>query len=337
MSADSWDDSPEHLNTSESDQTDRGVEFDAAQSPLSTPPATTTPPEPSTESQPALQSDMFGIATPAPKLFPRRIPNLGHAALFFAIALVLLIVGQALGVFLLQLSHIYPHRSFYSLYLLATNDARVSIPIQALCYGLIALIAIPVFSVLWDEPFSEGVRWNAGQTQKRFVALGLLGLAAGFGVSLFGNYLPMPQNPPITQDMMKSAGGAWMMLVFGLTVAPLLEELAFRGFLLPGLLNSFRWFADRGSISQRAANWLGLPVSILLTSAGFAWMHSPQVSHSWGPLVLIGTVSIILCIVRLAMNSVAAGVIVHAAYNFTLFAGVLYQTGGFRHLDKLTS
>jgi CAAX protease family protein len=37
------------------------------------------------------------------------------------------------------------------------------------------------------------------------------------------------------------------------------------------------------------------------------------------------------------MNSVAAGVIVHAAYNFTLFAGVLYQTGGFRHLDKLTS
>ena len=26
------------------------------------------------------------------------------------------------------------------------------------------------------------------------------------------------------------------------------------------------------------------------------------------------------------MNSVAAGVIVHAAYNFTLFAGVLYQT-----------
>jgi len=40
--------------------------------------------------------------------------------------------------------------------------------------------------------------------------------------------------------------------------------------------------------------------------------------------------------VRLTMNSVAAGVVVHAAYNFTLFAAVLAETGGFRHLEKLT-
>jgi hypothetical protein len=29
-------------------------------------------------------------------------------------------------------------------------------------------------------------------------------------------------------------------------------------------------------------------------------------------------------------------VIVHAAYNFTLFAAVVVETGGFRHLEKLT-
>jgi hypothetical protein len=38
----------------------------------------------------------------------------------------------------------------------------------------------------------------------------------------------------------------------------------------------------------------------------------------------------------LAMNSVAARSVVHAAYNFTLFAGILVETGGFRHLDKLS-
>jgi hypothetical protein len=65
-------------------------------------------------------------------------------------------------------------------------------------------------------------------------------------------------------------------------------------------------------------------------------MHSPQVSHAWGPLLLIGLVSVVLCVVRLAMNSVMASVLVHAAYNFTLFAGVLYQTSGFRHLERLT-
>ncbi|MGC2163189.1 MAG: CPBP family glutamic-type intramembrane protease [Silvibacterium sp.] len=333
MSADTWDDSPDPLNTPEPDLTERGAEPDTTPAPWLAPPVTAL----QTEPPPVLRPDMFGIPTPAPKLFPHRIPNLGNAALFFALVLVLLVVGQVLGVFLLQLSHLLPHRSFYSLYLLVNTDARVSIPVQALCYGLIVLVAIPVFTVLWDEPFGEGVRWNAGQAQRRLIVLAILGLVAGFGITFFGNYLPMPKNPPITQDMMKSATGAWMMLVFGLTVAPILEELAFRGFLLPGLLNSFRWFADRGIISQKAARWVGIPISILLTSAGFAFMHSPQVSHSWGPLVLIGAVSIVLCIVRLAMDSVAASVIVHAAYNFTLFAGVLYQTGGFRHLEKLTS
>lgn len=284
----------------------------------------------------AFQQDMFGIPAPEPRVFPRRIPHMGHVALFFALALVLLGIGQLLGVFLLHLTPFFVHRSFDWLFLLSSTDARASIPIQAFSYGLIALVAAPVFSVLWREPFSEGVHWNSAKAWSRWFRLAILGLAAGFGISLLGSFLPMPANPPITQDMMKSATGAWLMLIFGLTAAPLLEELAFRGFLLPGLLNAFRWFGDRGTISPNAVKWTGIPVSIGLTSLLFAFMHSPQVSHAWGPLVLIGCVSIVLCVVRLAMNSVMAGVLVHAAYNFTLFAGVLYQTAGFRHLERLS-
>jgi membrane protease YdiL (CAAX protease family) len=51
--------------------------------------------------------------------------------------------------------------------------------------------------------------------------------------------------------------------------------------------------------------------------------------------VLIGLVSLVLCAVRLRLNSLAASTLVHAAYNFTLFAGMLVATDGFRHLDKL--
>lgn len=297
-----------------------------------------SPPAPTIEvsGNGAARPDIFGIPVPFREPPPRRIPNIGHVLLFFVMALILLGVGQLLGVFLLQLLHVFPRRSFDSLFVLSSTDARASIPIQALSYALIALVSIPVFSVIWHEPFTEGVHWNSHVAWSRFLRLAILGLAVGFSISLFGSYLPMPKNPPITQDMMKSAAGAWMMLVFGLTVAPLLEELAFRGFLLPGLVNFFRWFADRGRISPETARRIGIPCSIFLTSLAFAFMHSPQVSHAWGPLILIGTVSVVLCVVRLAMDSVAASVVVHAAYNFTLFAGVLYQTGGFRHLEKLT-
>lgn len=278
----------------------------------------------------------FDLSFDRPEL-PRLIPNLGHTLLFFAVAFLVLAVGQGLGILILEQTHLFGHRTFQALFRLSADDARLSLPVQAFSYALVAAVVIPVFSVLWREPFGEGVRWNAAIARHRVVLLALIGLAAGFGIGAFGNFLPMPKDPPIMQDMMQSRLGAWMMLAFGITAAPLLEELAFRGFLLPGLINSFRWLSRRSVISEAAAKWIGLPVSVLVTSAGFAYMHSPQVSHAWGPLVLIGTVSIVLCIVRLTMNSVAAGVVVHAAYNLTLFAGVLAQTGGFRHLERLTT
>ncbi|MBV8630651.1 MAG: CPBP family intramembrane metalloprotease [Silvibacterium sp.] len=280
------------------------------------------------------------VPEPAPAAFPRLvqrfIPNLGHVVLFFVLAFLLLAIGQLLGVFLLQQLHIFGHKNFDTLAKLAESDARISLPVQALSYGLIALVIIPVFALLWHEPFSTGVHWSGPTAKRRFVLLALTGLATGIGINILGSFLPMPKDPPIMQDMMKTPLGAWMMLIFGVTVAPMLEELAFRGFLLPGLINTFRWLARVGTISENAAKWFGVPVSIAITSLGFAMMHSAQVSHAWGPLVLIGTVSVVLCIVRLRTNSVAAGVVVHAAYNFTLFAAVLAETGGFRHLEKMS-
>lgn len=146
---------------------------------------------------PDAPEDIFGIPTPAPKIFPRHIPNLGHVGLFFVIALILLGIGQLLGVFILQITHIFPHRSFDALFLLSSEDARASIPIQALSYGLIALVCIPVFTVLWNEPFDEGVHWNSSKARRRFFLLALLGLAAGFSISFFGDYLPMPKIRPL--------------------------------------------------------------------------------------------------------------------------------------------
>ena len=299
---------------------------------------------PPVELTPGLTSDdqippeLYSVYEPAiSRPVQRFIPNLGHVILFFVLAIVVLGIGQVLGVYLIEQLHIFGHKSFDALAKMAESDARISLPVQALSYLLIPVVVVPVFTLLWHEPFGTGVQWSGDTAKRRFLALALLGLATGIGINMLGSFLPMPKNPPIMEDMMKTPLGAWMMLVFGVTMAPVLEELAFRGFLLPGLINGFRWLARRGTISENAVKWVGIPVSIAITSFGFALMHATQVSHAWGPLVLIGAVSIVLCIVRLKMNSVAAGIIVHAAYNFTLFAAVLAETHGFRHLEKMST
>jgi hypothetical protein len=76
-------------------------------------------------------------------------------------------------------------------------------------------------------------------------------------------------------------------------------------------------------------------VGSLLTSLPFAAMHAEQIAHSFGPLVLLYCVSLVLCFVRLATRSLAASTLVHASYNFLLFFFMLVGTGGFKHLDKM--
>ncbi len=265
------------------------------------------------------------------------VPHLSHAIFFFVLTVPMLFIGEALSLFLAKQSHLFGNKSYHAIFELMGSDARLAIPAQALTYILTALAAIGIFPMLWQQSFWQGIHWNAAVARMRLLWLLALGLGLGFGITLLGNYLPMPKDPPIMQDMMGSPLGAWMMLIFGVTCAPLLEELAFRGFLLPGLIHALRWLMQREILSSEALSWATIPVSVVLTTIPFALLHATQVSHAWAPLMLIGLVSIALCAVRLRMQSVAANSVVHAAYNFTLFAGLLVQTGGFRHLDRLNS
>jgi uncharacterized protein len=268
---------------------------------------------------------------------PAEIPHLGHAILFFVLTVPLLFLGETLSAYIVQQLHLFPGKSYRDLLVQMTGDARLAIPAQVLTYALVLLAAAIIFPLLWQKSFAQGIQWNVQVARSRFVPLLALGLGIGFGITLLGNYLPMPKDPPIMRDMMGSPLGAWMMLFFGVTFAPITEELAFRGFLLPGLIHTMRWLMQREILSQEALSWATIPISVVLTTIPFALLHSAQVSQAWAPLLLIGIVSIALCIIRLRLQSVAASAVVHAAYNFTLFAGLLLQSDGFRHLEKLNS
>jgi len=64
-------------------------------------------------------------------------------------------------------------------------------------------------------------------------------------------------------------------------------------------------------------------------------LHGPQLLNSWGPVLVIFLVGIVLTMVRAHKNSVAASLLVHVAYNGTISALMFIGTDGFRHLEKL--
>ena len=101
-----------------------------------------------------------------------------------------------------------------------------------------------LFRAIWQRPFWQAIHWNAPAVAKRWIPLLGAGLVLGLLNGAASNLLPMPKEAPILNDLMRSTTGAWLMFLFGTTLAPLMEEIAFRGFLLPSLINFFRWLSS---------------------------------------------------------------------------------------------
>jgi CAAX protease family protein len=162
--------------------------------------------------------------------------------------------------------------------------------------------------------FWKAIRWNWPRNPGVYV---LLGIILSFALQAFADLLPIPKNLPIEQ-FFRTTREAYLLSIFGVTFAPLLEELFFRGFLYPVL-----------------ARRLGMAAAVLLTALGFAAIHGAQLMYSWGPVLIIFMVGLVLTTVRARTKSVAAGLLIHIAYNGTISILMYAATDSFRHLEKL--
>ena len=269
---------------------------------------------------------------------PVRTPHLGHLALFAAFLLfgLLCMSGSIFAALYLQfhtLSNVERLKS----------DVHYILGSEAVLYLVTLALSFFVFPLIWSKSFLAGIHWR-GDTALRhcrqlcLIALGCVTLA------VIDNWLlPGPKNAPI-DNMFRSPGAAWLMFGFGITFAPFFEEIAFRGFLLPALATAWDWSIEQ-SIGKPAppldANehpqWsiFAMVGASIATSLPFALMHAEQTGWAPGPFVLLISISLILCAVRLKTRSLASSTLVHACYNFILFFTALISSGGFRHMDKM--
>jgi uncharacterized protein len=318
-------------------------------------------------------------------------PHIGHTLLF---GLLVALAGFVIGlIFQLSLMHIAPHMRESAEQM--QTDPLLVIPVEALIYAIVGAASFLIFPLLWNRPFAQGIHWRAFIVRRRVWVLVAIGVATSVVVQLLSNFLPIPKELPIDKFFTHPLG-VWLIAVFGVTVAPAFEELAFRGFLLPSLASAWDWVMQRArtprellggpaahqlaesewqqpatidsSLSSTGAGlfqrlgtqadladakrgsspaervsgnedprWSisALVFSTIITSIGFAMLHGAQLAHSFAPLAVLFTVSVVLCITRLRFHSLAASTLVHSMYNATIFVMLFIGTDGFRHLDKV--
>ncbi len=284
------------------------------------------------------------VVDPEPYARPRRIPNFGHTVLFFLVAIIVLLITSVSAFALVMGLHLLGPETPDQL----LREPRLLIPSMAAGYLIAGAILWAIFTYLWQEPFPQALHWNFSVVRRRWVSLLAGGVVLSLAVQFLSNFLPIPKTLPI-DDFFRTPADVWMVALFGTLLAPVCEELAFRGFLLPSLASAWDWLrelkrpsdvhpaaSDRGAEYDPRWSIAALLFSCTVTSVAFVLVHAEQLAHAWAPLAVLFGVSLVLCGVRLWTHSLAASTLIHATYNGTIFTILFFGTGGFRHLDKIT-
>lgn len=283
---------------------------------------------------------------------PTRIPHLGHALLLLLLTVVFLALAQ--GALLRQPLHaaklppvtqtipqaaprVQPHPEET-----VALQPQLAMAAEFLTFAATLGAAWLLFPRLWRRPFLTGISWNGDAAWRNGLRLIPLGLVLSFVVQGLSTLVTVPKTLPV-DDFFHTAADAWTVTLFGIFVAPVFEEIFFRGFLVPAFAIAYDWLslprnpaAREAWHSSNALTRPALAFSAVLTSVLFGLLHGKQIGFVWPIILLLTGVSLVLTAVRLRFRSVAASTLVHASYNFAVFFSGFVASGGYRHLDKLT-
>ncbi|MGH9783753.1 MAG: lysostaphin resistance A-like protein [Terriglobia bacterium] len=168
-------------------------------------------------------------------------------------------------------------------------------------------------TVKYRQRFWEAIRWTRGAERPRaWIAAGaVLALGAQLIFYIFptGNELPI-------EKLFAGPEAGYVLAVFGIGVAPFVEELVFRGFFYP--VFERRW---------------GLGPAVLLTALLFAVIHAAQLWGGWQEIAAIFFVGLVFSYSRAKTGSLVPSYLMHLGYNAALFVSLYFSTDGFQKLN----
>ena len=228
--------------------------------------------------------------TPLETVSVRREPIWGWAdvGLFFGLGLPTLLVAQ-LVVVLMAGAFGAKH-----------DNPFVLVAGQAVAYALLFTLLALILRVQYSAPFWSTLGWRQGRIQPGTAAL--CGVVLAFSIALLGGLLHVPDVESPMQKLLRTPHGLLVLSLFGTTVGPVAEELAFRGFLQPLLVRN-----------------LGAVPGILIAAFAFGLLHLSQNAGSWPHIALISLAGIGFGVLRQVSGSTQTSILAHAAYNLTLF------------------
>jgi membrane protease YdiL (CAAX protease family) len=190
--------------------------------------------------------------------------------------------------------------------LLASSESIQTLAFNGLIDALLFGVLYALVAARYGRPFWRSLHFVRGWRLAWFLLPA--GAALALGASMAGVALraPIVANP--VEKMVAGPGSLAMVGVFAVIVAPVFEEITFRGFLFPLLARS-----------------VGGEAAIVLSAIPFALLHGQQNQWSWQHIVVIGIAGLAFGYVRYRTDSTAASTLVHSGYNLLFYIGFVAQ------------
>ena len=144
-------------------------------------------------------------------------------------------------------------------------------------------------------------RWG---TVRQLLLGGVAGAALGLAFVLLSSFVPHhPTHPPSVLVQAASLPGPtrWAWVVSALLLAPPIEEAMFRGAFLGGLAQTWGW-----------------PAGMLLSGATFWGLHASEWLDYWPAAAALGTLTLLVTLLRVRTRTLGACITAHFAYNLVL-------------------
>lgn len=233
---------------------------------------------------------------------PEREPfwSYGDLLIFAGLAIPCMLLGIGIAKAAFWILHLHPAVKTWEL--LAAQFAG---------YALLFAMLLALFRIEYDRPLWRSLAWVTPHLP--FFSVVTSGVGLAMAVLLLGALIRTPHTENPLTELLKNPTSLILVAIFGSIVAPVCEELVFRGFVQPLLVRS--WGAVAG---------------ILATALPFGLLHFQEYGNSWRHVLLITLSGVAFGWMRQATGSTKAAAGMHASYNAFQFV-LLWMAKGLLH------
>ena len=192
---------------------------------------------------------------------------------------------------------------------LRDDPTPLLLPMQFALYASIYICFFLVFKFRYGKPVFASLGWRRIPVNP--LLLVVAGAALAMAISALAAVIHTPKVKSPIDEITKTPLSLAVFGVMAVTIAPLFEELFFRGFIQPLFSRTF-----------------GVAAGVALTAALFGGLHAPEYSWAWQYALAVTIAGAVFGWVREKTQSIVPSTIMHGGYNLVFVVALIFMKYG---------